>query len=243
MVAVAIVGAGVASAVGGAVSGEAQAGAASKAAGAQTAAAQQANQISQQEFNQTQTNIQPFVQGGQQAQTQLNSLLGLNGDPTSALQTLQNMPGYQFQLQQGLLATQNQQTAAGLGQSGSALKAAAGYATGLANSNYQGFETNLQNLVNSGSNAAAGLGNLGQQAVNTQSNNLIGAGSAQAAAANAQALPVTNAVSGVSSGVQNVSNLYLLNGLLQSQGGAGLFGNNSNPNNTPSSTALSIPIQ
>jgi hypothetical protein len=46
-------------------------------------------------------------------------------------------PGYQFTLNQGLQAVQNSAAAKGLGVSGAALKGAADYATGLADSTYQ----------------------------------------------------------------------------------------------------------
>lgn len=52
-------------------------------------------------------------------------------------QTLENTPGYQFTLQQGLESTQNSAAARGLANSGAALKGAATYATGLANDTYQ----------------------------------------------------------------------------------------------------------
>src|SRR5664279_5795582 len=57
---------------------------------------------------------------------------------------LEKTPGYQFQLGQGLAATQNSAAARGLGVSGSALKGAATFATGLADSNYQNQFANAQ---------------------------------------------------------------------------------------------------
>jgi hypothetical protein len=52
-------------------------------------------------------------------------------------QQLEQTPGYQFTLDQGLKATQSAMAARGLGASGAALKGAAAYATGLANKTYQ----------------------------------------------------------------------------------------------------------
>lgn len=218
MVVSAVVGIGVASVGASIIGGNAQADAARHAADVQGQAAANANALSQEQFDKTQANIQPFVQSGQNALPNLNALLGTGGDPSSALATLQKMPGYQFTMDQGLKATQNVMTARGLGQSGAALKGAATFATGLAQNNYQGYVNNLQNLANSGSNAAAGLGTIGANTAATQGNNLIGAGNAQAAAANAQAIPAVNAANA------SVQQLYLLNGLLNSQGNQGLFG-------------------
>lgn len=225
MVVTAIVGAGVVSAGAGIIGSESQAGAAENAANVQGQAAANANALSASQFNQTQQNIQPFVNAGSGALPELEGLLGTGGDPTSALTTLQNTPGYQFTNTQGLKATQNLMSARGLGQSGAALKGAATYATGLANNTWQNQVNSLQNLVNSGSSAAGGLGTIGASTAATQGNNLIGAGNAAAAAANAQSLPATAGASGVASAAGNVQQLYLLNGLLQSQGQPGLFGN------------------
>jgi hypothetical protein len=57
---------------------------------------------------------------------------------------LEQTPGYQFNLAQGLKATQNSAAARGLGVSGAALKGAATYATGLADSTYQNQFNNAQ---------------------------------------------------------------------------------------------------
>lgn len=59
---------------------------------------------------------------------------------------LEQTPGYQFQMNQGLQQTQNSAALRGLGISGAALKGAAAYSTGLANSNYQQQFANQQTL-------------------------------------------------------------------------------------------------
>lgn len=60
---------------------------------------------------------------------------------------LEATPGYQFNLSQGLAATQNSAAARGLGVSGAALKGAATFATGLADSTYQQqFNNQLANF-------------------------------------------------------------------------------------------------
>ena len=58
--------------------------------------------------------------------------------------TLEQTPGYQFALSQGLQATQNSAAARGLGVSGAALKGAATFATGLADNTYQQQFNQLQ---------------------------------------------------------------------------------------------------
>lgn len=88
---------------------------------------------------------------------------------------LKNDPGYQFQLEQGLRANQNQMTAAGLGNSGAAAKGANSFATGLAgtyfNNAYQRqlntYQTNRENSqmqLNALMGAGSTLAGIGQNA-------------------------------------------------------------------------------
>lgn len=101
---------------------------------------------------------------------------GSAGD--SVTQMLQNTPGYQFNLQQGLQASTRASLAGGLGGSGNALAAAAKYASGLAENTYQGYMNNLAGVMGMGTSAAqnqAGsvaslYGNIGSAALNTYSN-------------------------------------------------------------------------
>ncbi len=119
---------------------------------------------------------------------------------------LEATPGYQFTRDQGLKATQSAAAARGLGVSGAALKGAATYATGLADSTYTnrfneaqtrysdifnlntGQQTNLQNQFNRlsgvaslGESAAAQTGALGTAAAKTEGQGLMSAGGYQAA--------------------------------------------------------------
>lgn len=88
---------------------------------------------------------------------------------------LEQTPGYQFNLSQGLKATQSAAAAKGLGVSGAALKGAATYATGLADSTYQNQFNNAQqiysDLFNNAQTAYTGFMNLGQADVNRQNQN------------------------------------------------------------------------
>lgn len=92
----------------------------------------------------------------------LMNALGANGPQGNAAATaaFQASPGYQFQLQQGEQGVARQMAAGGMGASGNADIAAANYASGLANQNYQQWITNLQNTGQMGlsgtSGAAAG---------------------------------------------------------------------------------------
>ena len=187
----------------------------SNAAHAQTTAANNAITAQQGFYNQDQTQLQPFITGGQGAYSTLNNLLGIGGNGISSSggtsadiqNTLNNLPGYQFTLNQGLKATQGGYAAQGLADSGAALKGAATYATGLAQSNYNNYLTGLQNSATTGENAANALAGYGTQTGAQIGSNIIGAGNAQAAASTATGNALTN-------GTNNLSQYYTLNSLL-----------------------------
>jgi len=93
---------------------------------------------------------------------------------------LASTPGYQFQLQQGLKATQNSQTARGLGVSGPAIQAGDQYAQNLASTTYN---QQLQNYLTQNQqdyNMLTGLTNTGLSGALQQGNQVIGAGQAEA---------------------------------------------------------------
>lgn len=197
--------------VGGAVVGGIASNAAAKK---QSNAAENAAEMQQETANMTREDLAAYRGLGKQAINPLWAAMGYtkgpNGqmvvNPNAALQQkfnfdpsqLENTPGYQFALQQGLKGVQNQMANRGLGLSGAQLKGATGFATGLAdqtygqqydralsqfNTNYQvaaNNVNNLQNLVNTGQNSAAQTGQLNQNAANNAGNYLTQAGNAQA---------------------------------------------------------------
>jgi hypothetical protein len=138
---------------------------------------------------------------------------------------LEQTPGYQFDLSQGLKATQAAAAARGLGVSGASLKGAATYATGLANKTYldqfgvsqkrfedvlnlnQGQQGNLTNQFNRlgtiatlGENAAAQTGTQGTAGANSAGGFLNQSGQAQAAG-----------TTGVQNALTGGANSYLAN--------------------------------
>jgi len=182
---------------------------ASKASDTQQNIANQEIANSQSQFATTNNNLAPFRNIGSTAADQLTSRLSdLTAPITMDESTLQNTPGYQFNLTQGLKGVTNSSAARGLGSSGAALKGAATFATGLADSTYQNQFNNantnqtnafnrLSTLVNTGENAAAGTGVLAQAATTTQNAALTGSGNAQAAADNAIGTSVSSAANNV----------------------------------------------
>lgn len=109
--------------------------------------------------------LQPFLQNYSTAQggvTGLQNLLGLNGQAgnASALQSLQNTPGYQFQQQQGNNAINAQAAATGQLASGNTALALSNYNQGLAGTTYQNAVSNLMPFLNQSNTAASGIGSL-----------------------------------------------------------------------------------
>lgn len=202
-----------------------------QAASAQEDAANQATNTQMGMFNKVQKNLQPYMDLGQLGNTNLTSrLTELTSPITMDQATLERTPGYQFNLNQGLKAVQNSAAARGLGTSGAALKGAAGYATGLADSTYQNqfnnMVTNQTNAYNRllslsqlGENAAAGVGNAGVTTGANIANNITGAANAQAANYMNTANAIGNAGNNLTGGL--LTNKLLNGGLYSSPSGLG----------------------
>lgn len=204
---------------------------ANSAAGVQASAARLASDRALQAGTTAQGLLEPFRQLGVGAVPQLQALTGTNpgGNPLTAALTapfnpkdLTNTPGYKFTLQQGLQGTENGYASQGLARSGAALKGAATFATGLADTTYnqqlQNYLTQnrqiydmLSGQVSTGENAAAGAGNLGVGAASA-SNNFLTSGSAATAGG---IVGSTNALTGAGNSLGQ--NALLFNILNQNQ--------------------------
>ncbi len=222
-VATAIVGAGVLGA-GASIYG------ANKAADAQTSAADKASQIAQDQYQQNRTDFAPFRQLGTDAASKLWGNIDQYTAPITMDQAaLEQTPGYQFNLTQGLKAAQNSAAARGLGTSGAALKGATTFATGLADSTYQNQFNNavtnqtnaynrLKGLIDTGAGATNNTAASGTTAAIQSGNAAIGAGNAQAAGANATGTAISGLANNIGgyaqyrglygSGTPAVSNPY-----------------------------------
>jgi hypothetical protein len=109
--------------------------------------------------------------------------------------TLEGLPGYQFQLDQGNRAVKNALAARGLGGSaGAVAKGVANYTQGLAQNSWGNLVDKLQNVFGAGTNAMQGVVNTGANAVNS----LTGAGTA-----------ATNSINSALGGIGNANaNMY-----------------------------------
>jgi len=132
-------------------------------------AAGSANQISQATINAAQTAYAPYMSQGQNALTQYANLSGINGQDAanSAMAMFQGSPGYQYQVQQGLLGVDQGAAAQGTLRSGSTLKAEESLASNLANQNYSNYLGTLNTLAGYGLNSTNAYTNV----LNGQSNN------------------------------------------------------------------------
>ncbi len=193
------------------------------AAGKASSAANQAAQLQSDQFQTTRNDLLPYNTAGQSVLPSMTALAQsgqYGGGPNYLAQAagmlpgqmtqaeLEQTPGYQFNLAQGLKATQSAAAARGLGVSGAALKGASTYATGLADSTYQqqfqnaqtrysdvynlntAQQTNLQNQFSRlsdtakiGESAAAATGVQGGLAAKYEGQGLMSAGQYQAAGA------------------------------------------------------------
>jgi hypothetical protein len=205
--------------------------------GKASGAAKDSANLQKMQYLMTRQDLSPFMAAGASALPGLSALA--NAGPTGGGRDyvdlaytdylpprmtqaeLEQTPGYQFQLQQGLKQTQSAAAARGLGVSGASLKGAAEYVKGLADTTYktqfdiaqnrfkdvlelntgqQGQLTNqFQRLFDTsrlGANAAAGLGTQGVDAARN-------AGNALQAAGEAEARGLTNTGNALNQGVQN----------------------------------------
>lgn len=216
--------------------------AAQSAAQTQANAAEQGQQIQQSEFQQIEQLLAPFVGEGQSAIGTLATLTGAQpgGNPLTAPLTapfqptmtqLEQTPGYQFTLGQGLKAVQNSFAAQGLGTSGAAVKGAANYAEGLAGTTYQQQFQNylaqnqqiynqLAGVATLGENAAAQTGTTGSAITSNITNLLTGGAAATAAGTVGSANAISGAVAGIGNAGSNSALMLALNN-------AGLFGGSS----------------
>lgn len=158
----------------------------------------------------------PYRGLGEAAIPAYQRLLGIGAggqqDPAQMNAQLAQMPGYQFQQQQGNDATKRQASAMGLGLSGNTLKALSDYNQGLASTSYQQQLQNLLQPIDVGQSAAAGQASAVQAGANNLGNIAMNRGNQMAGIG-------ANTISGVSTalnqGMQNQQTLKTLQGLQQ----------------------------
>lgn len=229
-------------------------GSSKKAAKKQAQAADSANTVAFEQMNAALDNFKPYLDSGTQANSELNTYLGLpSGDSTSANygellkpftgDDLASTPGYQFGLQQGQQALDRKQASGGNYLSGAAVKEGQRFAQDYAGTKFQeGYDrdatdkSRVQNFLSSvaslGQNAANSVGTLRQNYSNAYGQNTIGKGNAQAAGIMGQANAIGGAInSGLSLGALGLGANGFLGGGVQNMLGAG------SPSSSPSGGA------
>lgn len=220
MIAVAIVGSAALTAGVGAISSAA-------ASSKQAKAASNALNLQKSMFDTAKAGLDPYNTFGQSVLPQLQGLLGIGPKGGAGMQsTLEQLPGYQFTLGQGLKSTQNSYAARGLGTSGAALKGAASYATGLANSQYNTYFNNLLSGAQLGEGAAAAVGGVASNFAGPIGNSATNIGNAQANGI----LGVGNSISG---GINNAVGGLIFNSLMGGGGSSAVSGSIANANPMP----------
>lgn len=212
--------------VGGAlISGVASGNAASTAAGAQENAANTAANTQLQMYNTTNAQQAPYRAAGTTALGQLSAGTADGGQFSNAgnfnaSDLNSNLaPNYNFQLQQGLGALNNQNSVAGGLVGGNALKGISDYSQNSAASAYQqafnNYNTNQTNIYNRLSNIA-GLGQTANgQSATSASNAASNIGSAELAGGAASAagtIGTGNAISGAVNGISGAAGWYGMQG-------------------------------
>ena len=175
--------------------------AATDAANTQANAAAQASATQLQMFNQMRGDLQPYMQQGT---TSLADLQKLMANPSMVTQ----LPGYQFQMGQGIDAINN--SAAAKGFTGNTMRDLTTFGQGMASNYYSDYWKKLMEQINMGQNSAAGVGNAGINTGQSIGNNMIGAGNALAAgqvgSANAMATGIGGASGSLSTILQSLMN-------------------------------------
>lgn len=152
------------------------------AARAQREGAASANKTLQDQYNQTREDLGGYRGAGNTALQQLMGYYGMGsaGSNVDYQKILSGLPGYQFQMQSGAKAVDQNLAARGLLQSGAAGKALTQYGQGLGSQYGQQYASGLMGIANLGESAAAQTGAFGQNTANNISGNQTYAGNANA---------------------------------------------------------------
>lgn len=148
--------------------------AAGDAADAQTKAGKAAQAIEQQRYNQTQENLNPYINQGANALNLQQAYL--NGDTSG----FDRSPDYTFAVQQGTKALDSGAASKGNLWGGGADADRIALGQGLATQYANNYWNKITGVANQGLGAAEALGNFGQSNANAQTGILQGNGQAQA---------------------------------------------------------------
>lgn len=179
-----------------------QAGAAKAAGNKAQRAADDAAARSEQNYERTQTNLQPYIDAGSDALTKINAVNG--GDYSG----FENSPDYLFARDQGIQSLDRSAAARGSLYSGGQSADLAKFASGLASQNLNTYYNRLTGLASMGQGASTNLGSIGAGAAGQIGNfNLAGA-QAQGQSAYDQANVNTNLVNNLTGIAGQIAGQY-----------------------------------
>ncbi len=222
------------------ITGHAQAQASRDAANGIAQAGQQAQGIATEQYNKNSALFNPYVTGGSNAYSALggqlnNGTFNVNhGDFSFDPNNIESNPGYQFQLQQGRKAMNQNAAATGNLLGGAQQKQLNKFGQGLANTyentffnqalqgNNQNYQQNAQqatnaydrqsNYANMGLGAVQGQANLGQEYSKQLADLLTGVANAQGAGRIGAANAIGGQVNGFLSGLKDIGTTILGSG-------------------------------
>jgi hypothetical protein len=217
--------------------------AAAASAAAQREAADKSIAAQREMFDIGRADLTPYREGGNVAQNQLMTLLGIGGDQNAqgygkyardfGMSDFTTDPGYQFRLEQGMNALNRSAAARGMGMSGANIKGATEYGQNLGSQEYQNafnrYQTNraaqldpLFKLYSGGQASAAGsaaqAGALGSNLGNTYTNLGQGIAQAEVAGGNAQASGYLNQANAVTNALNQGMSSYAQNQYMNNLG-------------------------
>ena len=199
---------------------------ASKASGVQQSAASNAANAQWNAGQQARADQMPWMQSGEQALGQLNTLTGPGGDLNRnfTMADFQADPGYGFRMQQGANAIQGSAAARGGLLSGGAVRDLDQYSQGLASQEYGNAFGRFETQNNDRYNRLASMAHLGQTAASTGGQfGMAGAdgyGNYLTQGANAGAAGYMGMGNAISGGLNSWGQWQMMNNML-GQGGGG----------------------
>lgn len=186
-------------AAGSVISGAMNARAAGQAASAQANGLRQGSAALTEGRDQANQQMQPYATGGLNAFNAQQALLGLGGDSASAMAALENSPGYQFRLGQGLKGVQGSAAARGMLGSGATLKGLTQYGQDFASNEYDKRFNQLNGVANMGYNASNQIGSNYMNTADGLNKNFAGIGEARAGGINGRAQAISSGIQGLTS--------------------------------------------
>lgn len=182
--------------------------AANKAASAQQYAADQTIAEQRRQYDQTRTDLSPWMQQGQSAAASQGDLLGLNGPEAqaAAIAAQQGSPLYESLFRNGQNTLLQNASATGGLRGGNTQGALANFGKDTLAQVIEAQLTRLGGVSEQGQNAAAQVGNFGANAANSIGNALGDAGAAKAGAALAGGAATAGMVKDITGSLTGLAN-------------------------------------